>query len=76
MIKVIEIEHGIKNDLITFNVDATQKLILCAQIHIYNRGSASPYFFTEAIKDVDFLVLILQYLLSINKLIKVIITWR
>ena len=53
MIKIIEIELVIIIDLITLNEDVTQKLILCAQIQIYNRGSASPYFFTETIQDVD-----------------------
>ena len=76
MIKIIEIELVIIIELITFNEDVTQKLILSAQIQIYNRGLASPYFFTEAIQDVDSLVFTLQYLISINKLIKIIIKWR
>ena len=76
MIKIIEIELVTIIDLITFNEDAIQKLILSAQIQIYNRRSASPYFFTDAIQDVDSLVLTEQYLLSISKLMKIIIEWR
>ena len=70
MIKIIENEFVTIIDLIK---DVTQKLILFAQIQIHNHGLASPYFFTEAIQDVDSLVLTLQYLLSTNKLIKIII---
>ena len=76
MIKIIEIELVIIIGLITFNEDVALKLILCSQIQVYNYGSVSPYFFTEAIQDIYSLVLTLQYLLSINKLIKRIIKWR